>query len=106
MFDERDDRETSGQTLLDAERSDSRLAEGGRAGEFSWTNADAPTGPLARTQRGERPTAEPRDRPASEPKERPAPEPRERPAAEPKARPASEPKAPPSEGEAKPGAPS
>ena len=33
MFDERDDRETSGQTLLDAERSDSRLAEGGRAGE-------------------------------------------------------------------------
>ena len=106
MFDERDDRETSGQALLDAERSNSRLAEGGRAGESSWTNADAPTGPLARTQRGERPTAEPRDRPASEPKERPAPEPRERPAAEPKARPASEPKAPPSEGEAKPGAPS
>jgi len=102
MFDEREDRETSGATMLQAERADSSTAGRGIARGSDWTKAGALGGPSARSQRGEqRPTAEPRDRPASEPKERPAPERQERPAAEPKERPAAEPR--PSEAEAKPG---
>jgi membrane fusion protein (multidrug efflux system) len=86
MFDERDDREMGGRAALEAERPDSRL--GGR--RPNKATADAPAGLLAPPQRGERPTAEPKQRPAAEPNERPA----------------SEPKGPPSEGEAKPGGPS
>ena len=91
-----DDRETSGQTVLEAERPDAGLARNGSA-RGGWTKADTPL--PAPSQRGERPTAEPRDRPASEPRERPAPERQERPAAEPKA-PIAEPR--PSDAEAKP----
>jgi len=61
MYNQRDDREMGGQTL-EAERSDPRLAGGGRAGEFSWMKADASPAPVAPPQRGERPTSEPRDR--------------------------------------------
>jgi membrane fusion protein, multidrug efflux system len=80
MFNQRGDRETGGQAL-EAERSDSRPAGGGRAGELSWMKADAPPAPIAAPVRAERPTAEPSDRPASETT------------------------APPSEGEARPGEP-
>jgi membrane fusion protein, multidrug efflux system len=76
MFDERDDRETRGQTLLEAERSDSRLAGGASARESIRMKADVPAGLLAPPQRGERPGAEPKERPTTEPKERPAVEPK------------------------------
>lgn len=50
MYNQRDDREMGGQTL-EAERSDPRLAGGGRAGEFSWMKADASPAPVAPPQR-------------------------------------------------------
>jgi membrane fusion protein (multidrug efflux system) len=90
MFDERDDRETGGQTLLETERPDSRLAEGASARRLNKTRTDAASGLLAPSQRGERPGAEPKERPTAEPHERPA----------------VEPKGPPSEPEARPGEPS
>jgi membrane fusion protein, multidrug efflux system len=90
MFDERDDREAGGQMLLEAERPDSRLAEGPSARQPNRATTDAALGLLAPSQRGERPGAEPQERPTAEPNERPV----------------VEPKGPPSEPEATPGQPS
>jgi membrane fusion protein, multidrug efflux system len=97
MFDQRDDRDRSGQTTLHAEWSDPRLTESAR---INRTNADTLAGPPASSRRGERPMAEPRERPASEPKDRPAPRREEHPAAEPRELPTSEPR--PSEAQGKP----
>jgi membrane fusion protein (multidrug efflux system) len=66
MFDERDDREMSGQTVLEPGRSHSGPPGAGRVRQSDVMEAEAPARPLAR--REERPTAEPKDRPASEPK--------------------------------------
>jgi membrane fusion protein, multidrug efflux system len=90
MF-ENDDRGLGDWTVLEAKRSDLDVAGRGGARRPNSMKVDAPSVLLAPRQRGEQPTAEPRERPAPE---------QERPAADPKERPA-----PPSEGGAKPGAP-
>ena len=63
MFDERDDRETSGQTLLEAERSNSRLAEGGRAAQVQLDEGRRADGAACPSAAWRAAHAEPRDRP-------------------------------------------